>query len=412
LKELIKIKHNPVKQPGQLSRKEVRQEQNFNSNQQNMNRPLEGIIVLEFAQYLSGPSAGLRLADLGARVIKIERPGKGEAGRNLAIKNLWVDDNSLLFHTINRNKESFTADLNDPDDLEIVRRLIAKAHVLTHNFRPGVMEKKGLDYASVKQINPALVYAQISGYGSKGPWTGKPGQDLLIQAISGLSFTTGSDDDNPMPLGLGIGDYLCGSQTVQFILGALIRARKTGIGALLELSLLESLIDFQFEFLTTYFSNEEMPRRAKVHNAHALLSAPYGIYKTSDGFIAIAMIPIAQLNDALQCAALEAFAQEDAFSKRDEIKTVVAHHLLQQPTQFWLERAHKLDLWMMPVLNWQQLRETEGYKTLRMEQTVIAEGRSIVTTRCPIRFNKTKLYASKAAPRLGEDTQHIIETFL
>src|SRR5471030_2412040 len=109
-------------------------------------KPLEGLLVLEFAQFMAAPTAGLRLADLGARVIKIERPIKGEAGRQIAIRNLFVDGSSLVFHTINRNKESYTADLKDPNDLEQVKKLIAKADVITHNFRPGVMEKIGLDY--------------------------------------------------------------------------------------------------------------------------------------------------------------------------------------------------------------------------------------------------------------------------
>src|SRR5665647_1046000 len=121
-----------------------------------MQLPLKGITILEFSQYLSGPAAGLRLADLGARVIKIERPGKGDAGRHLAIKNLWVDESSLLFHTINRNKESFVADLKNADDLVFVRQLIANADVITHNFRPGVMESLGLDYTHVIKINPAI----------------------------------------------------------------------------------------------------------------------------------------------------------------------------------------------------------------------------------------------------------------
>src|SRR5712672_2071519 len=154
--------------------------------------PLEGLVVLEFSQYLSGPSAGLRLADLGARVIKIERPGKGDAGRKLPVKNLWVDSNSLLFHTINRNKESFTADLKNTNELEIIKKLITKADVLIHNFRPGVMQNTGLDYESVRSINPKLIYAEVSGYGKEGPWKNKPGQDLLLQSMSGLVYTTGN----------------------------------------------------------------------------------------------------------------------------------------------------------------------------------------------------------------------------
>ena len=213
-----------------------------------MQLPLKGLLVLEFSQYLSGPSAGLRLADLGARVIKIERPQTGDACRKLSIKNLWADENnSLLFHTINRNKESFTANLKDPQDLALVFKLIAKADVVTHNFRPGIMEKTGLGYSDVIKINPKLIYAEISGYGKKGPWKNKPGQDLLLQAMTGLTYTTGNAKDAPMPFGLSIADYMAGGQLVQGILAALIRRQKTGKGALIEISLMESLLDFQFE---------------------------------------------------------------------------------------------------------------------------------------------------------------------
>jgi CoA:oxalate CoA-transferase len=195
--------------------------------------PLQGLLVLEFSQYLSGPSAGLRLADLGARVIKVERPGTGDAGRRLSIKNLWTDDSSMLFHTINRNKESYTAHLKNPDDLALVKKLIEKADVLTHNFRPGIMEKVGLGYPEVIKINPRIIYGAVSGYGTEGPWKNRPGQDLLLQSMSGLAYTTGNAKDNPMPFGLAIADNLCGSQLVQGILSALIRRHKTGAGALI-----------------------------------------------------------------------------------------------------------------------------------------------------------------------------------
>src|SRR5690348_9165106 len=126
-------------------------------------KPLENLLVLEFCQYMAGPSAGLRLADLGARVIKIEKPGTGDSGRHLAIKSLYEGDDSLLFHTINRNKESYTADLKSPRDLEKIKKLIRHADVVTHNFRPGVMERLGLGYDTVKALNPRIVYGVISG---------------------------------------------------------------------------------------------------------------------------------------------------------------------------------------------------------------------------------------------------------
>lgn len=372
-----------------------------------MKLPLNGVTVIEFSQYLAGPVAGLRLADFGARVIKVERPEKGEAGRHLAIKNLWADESSLLFHTINRNKESIVADFKNPKDIQFIKQLIKVADVMTHNFRPGVMESIGLDYSSVKKLNPRIIYAEISGYGKKGPWSQKPGQDLLIQSISGLAYSTGNKNDHPMPFGLGIGDYLCGNQTVQAILAALIRRHKTGRGARLELSLLESLIDFQFEFFTTYFQSHKQHKRSEINNGHSLLSAPYGIYQTTDGYIAVAMMPLKKLNLAIQCDELERFAEKDAFGKRDEIKEILSRHFLTAPTSLWLERGKKYDLWLMPVLNWKELKESSTYQGLHLEQVFTSGERKITTTRCPIRYNKQYLLSDRPAPKLGEHTDKL-----
>ncbi|MBS1748488.1 MAG: CoA transferase [Bacteroidetes bacterium] len=373
-----------------------------------MQLPLKDIIVLEFSQYLAGPCAGLRLADLGARVIKIERPETGEAGRKLSIKNMWVDDSSLLFHTINRNKESFAVDLNREEDLQWLRKLIRNAHIIIHNFRPGVMERKGLNYEEVKRINPSIIYTEISGYSENGPWKNKPGQDLLLQSLSGLTYTTGNKNDPPTPFGLAMGDYLCGNQAAQFIIAALIKAKKTGKGSLLQLSLMESLIDFQFEFLTTYFQSRKLPMRSEISNGNPLLSAPYGIYKTADGYLAIAMMPLSELNEILQLGALQDYREDEAFVKRDEIKAIIARRLLDHPNQYWLDKAAVLDLWIMPVLNWKEMEASQGYQILEMEQRVILnKGKSFLTTRCPIRINKKVLKSDKPAPEVGSGNETI-----
>lgn len=370
--------------------------------------PLNGITVLEFSQYLSGPSAGLRLADLGARVIKIERPGAGDACRRLSIKNLWVEEDSLLFHTINRNKESFAADIKSPEDMAMIRLLIARADVLTHNFRPGVMEAAGLDYPAVRAFNPRLVYGAISGYGKEGPWKDLPGQDLLLQSMSGLAYTTGNEQDNPMPFGLSIADSLCGAQLVQGILGALVRRGKTGEGALVEISLLESLLDFQFELLTTYHSSGQLPRRSRYSNGNPLLSAPYGIYPTGDGHIAIAMVNIPELAKAIGSEQLAGYRQEEAFSHRDEIKEVLTRDLAEHPTSYWLERLHAEDMWAMEVLDWKRLTAHEGYQVLDMEQSITTKkGKSMITTRCPIRIDGRRLFSARPAPSLGQDNATI-----
>lgn len=375
--------------------------------------PLNGLTILEFSQYLSGPSAGLRLADLGARVIKIERPAIGDACRRLSIKNLWIDGDSLLFHTINRNKESFTADLKSPEDREIIKKLIAQADVMTHNFRPGVMESFGLGYAAVEVMNPRIVYGAISGYGKEGPWKDRPGQDLLLQSMSGLAYMTGNEKDNPMPFGLSIADSICGAQLVQGILAALVRRQKTGKGALVEVSLMESLLDFQFEFLTTYHSSGQLPRRSKYNNGNPLLSAPYGIYATADGHIAIAMVNIPQLARAIGSESLGEYSQEQAFSHRDEIKNLLSQHLAGRSSAYWLERLHAEDMWAMEVLDWKSLTAHEGYKVLEMEQALsTGRGKSLLTTRCPIRIDGERLFSGKPAPALGQDNEKIVMEFL
>jgi CoA:oxalate CoA-transferase len=363
--------------------------------------PLKGLAVLEFGQYLSAPSAGLRLADLGARVIKIERPGTGDAGRKLAIKNLWATDgSSLLFHTINRNKESVVADLKNPEDKAQLYKVIEEADIVLHNFRPGVMEKNGLGYEDVKRINKRIVYAEISGYGKQGPWKNKPGQDLLLQSITGLAYTTGNGDNGPVPFGISIGDILCGQQLVQGVLAALIRRQKTNEGALIEVSLMESLLDFQFELLTTYYATGVQPQRSIINNGHTLLGAPYGLYQTKDGYIALAMMDIYELADAIDCDELKSFEKEEVFGKRDEIKKVLAGFLVKQDSEYWIDQLHEHGLWAIEVFDWEKMKKHEAYKVLKMEQQVNINGGWMITTRNPIRINEKLLVNEKGAPVL------------
>src|SRR5699024_7926167 len=192
---------------------------------------------------MSGPLAGLKLADLGARVIKVEPPVTGEGGRHIDIKGMYVDNSSLLFHTINRNKESYVANLKVEEDYLKVKNLIAQADIMTHNFRPGVMEKMDLSYKDVQNINPQMVYGVITGYGKQGPWANKPGQDLLIQAMSGLTYLSGDHDDPPTPFGLSVIDILSGNYLVEGIIASLVQRGKTNEGSLVEVSLMETALD-------------------------------------------------------------------------------------------------------------------------------------------------------------------------
>lgn len=378
------------------------------------NAPLKDLLVVDFSQFLAGPSASLRLADLGARVIKIERPGVGDLCRKLAISNLTINDESALFQTINRNKESYTADLKNQDEKAIVLNLINKADVMIQNFRPGIMKRLGLDYESVKAVNPKIVYASVSGYGSEGPWVGKPGQDLLVQSLSGLVHLNGNDGEPPQPFGLAIADLITGAHLVQGILACLVRRGITGDGGTVDVSLLESTLDFQFEVITTHLNDGgKLPTRSAINNAHAYLGAPYGIYTTQDGHLALAMGSVITLGELIGCDALLAYTNEDDwFDKRDEIKSILVEHLKHQSTQHWLDKLEPADFWCADVMDWQRLMNHEGFTNLNMVQTVKhPQGSEVRTTRCPINIDGQHLFSPKAAPRLGEHTQSINDEY-
>ena len=380
-----------------------------------MSRPLEGLLVLEFCQFLAGPSAGLKLADLGARVIKIERPQTGDACRSLSIKNLFVDEDSLLFHTINRNKESYTADLKNPEDLERLKKLISKADIMTHNFRPGVMEKIGLDYANVQQLNSKIIYGMVTGYGNEGPWRNKPGQDLLVQSVSGLTFLSGVDTDGPVPFGLSVSDIMCGNHLVQGIMAALIKRAKTNKSVLVEVSLLESILDVQFEVITTYLNDGgKLPDRSGAKgSAHAYLSAPYGMYETKDGYIAMAMGNLPNICAIINCDITDLYVEAgSAFKNRDQLIVRLAETFKQEHTKNWVTLLETNGIWCAEVLNYQTATVLSTYKSLNIEQQVdLGDGKRIKTTVSPIRLDNKKLFAPKAAPKLGFDTEEINKEF-
>ena len=376
-----------------------------------MTRPLQDIVVLDFSQYLAGPSAALRLADLGARVIKVENPKTGDNSRHLSLKNMVYDGDSVNFQAINRDKESFAANLKDPEDLKLVKALVKKADVLIENFRPGIMAKFGLDYESTRVLNPRLIYATVTGYGTEGPWKSKPGQDLLLQSMSGLAYTNGNGDQPPTPLGISMADIFAGTHMVDGILACLVRRSRTGEGGRVEGSLLESILYLQLEGLTTYLNNDHQPPvRSRVCNAHPNVPAPYGIYETSDGYIAVSMGSVTRLGRILGCPELAAYTDDTQwFRKRDEIQTVLARHLKGRPTSVWLTLLDDAGYWASAVLNWRQLTDSAAYQALDFSQDISRPGLpQLLTTRCPIRCDGHLLKSRKCAPRLGEDTAQVI----
>lgn len=378
-------------------------------------KPLEDIIVLDFSQFLSGPSATLRLADMGATVIKIERPEGGDICRQLYVSDVMIEGESTIFHAINRNKQSYAADLKNPDDLAKIKLLLQQADVMLHNFRPGVIERLGLSYEVVKAINPGIVYAEISGYGSEGDWKHLPGQDLLLQSVSGLTWLTNNQNESPTPMGVSVADILAGAHISQAILAALYKKAISGEGSQVSVSMLESVMNFQFELITCFYNDgNELPVRSAVNNGNAYLQAPYGIYATQEGFLALAMGDIVQLGNILDCTTLGNYTNAaDWFTLRDEIKGHLANHLITNTADFWLSKLQAAGYWAAKVFNYDQLTEHEGYKAINMELFVnTSNGLQIKTTRCPIKIDGEILLATKGAPLLGEHTDTINNKYL
>ncbi len=385
-------------------------------------RPLEGVVVLDFSQFLAGPVAAMRLADLGARVIKVERPMGGDIGRQLAFAGRRADGDTVSFHAMNRNKEGVTADLKDPADLARVKELITHADVVIQNFRPGVMERIGLDYASVRALNPRIVYGSASGYGDSGPWRDRPGQDLLAQAVSGLPWLSGSRDAGPVPVGLAIADHLTSCHLAQGITALLVRQARTGVGGLVQTSLLEAMLDLQFELLSTHLNDATVTvTRGGEHAAHAFLPAPYGTYPTRDGHLALAMNPIDKIGRLLADPELAALDDPQVWwDRQGEIEERLATRFATRTTDAWLEVLDAADVWCAPVLTLEQLVEHDGFVAVAMTQqverdaTLTDDGRPLRlhTTRSPIRVDGERLTSARAAPKLGQHNADVWAEFL
>ncbi len=376
--------------------------------------PLDGILVLDFSQFLAGPVAAMRLADLGARVIKIERPGTGDIGRTLAFAGLESDGDTLSFHIMNRNKESFAADLkNETDKLE-VWELIKQADVIIQNFRPGVIERLGFGYEDVKKVNPKIIYASASGYGSTGPWKDRPGQDLLAQSISGFPWLNGSKDMPPIPAGIAVADIFTSVHIAHGVTALLLRRERTGVGGLVETSLIESMLDLQFELLSAHtFDNSVEVNRGASNSAHAFLPAPYGLYSTSNGYIAVAMNPIPKLGELLGIDFSMYADPQTWWTSQEKIMETLTTQFEINTTEYWLGILDQADVWCAPVLTLPELVAHEGFHELEMLQETkrLSQSREdeilITVTRSPLRLDGKTLKSSKGAPHVGEDTEKI-----
>ncbi len=363
--------------------------------------PLQDLTVVDFSQFLSGPYCSLRLLDLGARVLKIEPPDGGDLTRRLYLSGARIGEDSTLFQAINRGKDSIVLDLKSTDGHARALELSREADVVIQNFRPGVIERLGLDYGTMSKLNPKIVYGSISGYGADGPWARVPGQDLLAQARSGVMWLSGDRDAGPVPIGLPVADIMAGAHLAQGILAALIRRERFCSGAHVETSLLEAMVDLQFEFLTTYLNNgRKKPRRLASGSAHGYQPAPYGLYETADGHLALAMNDLTALSDALDLPELASLCAErgpDAgFDCRDDIHTILTERLKSESACAIEAALTRRGVWCARVLSWEELLESKSFQALDLLQSPVDAGATLV--RSPLRIDGIRAEVTRLAP--------------
>lgn len=308
---------------------------------------LDGVRVVSFTHFLQGPSATQMLADLGAQVVKVEPPA-GAFERSWSGPDAYLNGESVFFLLGNRNVSSLVVDLKDPEWVDVVLRLLDDADVLIESFRPGVMERLGLGWERLRQRNSRLVYCSLSGYGSDGPYKDRPGQDVLLQSLSGIAAATGVADGPPTPVGASIVDQHGAVLGAFGILAALHGRERTGRGGRVESNLLSAALDLQIEPLS-YFLNGYTGRRSNSGVSSPYYKAPYGVFATADGHLTLSLNALAVLAAVFEDDWFLSVGEDSSYERREDVNERVAKHMGQRTTDEWSAVFADARVWFAPV---------------------------------------------------------------
>jgi crotonobetainyl-CoA:carnitine CoA-transferase CaiB-like acyl-CoA transferase len=376
-----------------------------------MTGPLNGLVVADFAQLAQGPFATQILGDMGAEIIKIEPP-KGDWMRHWSMANLFRGDESVSFLSFNRNKRSIALDLKHPAGKDVALRLIAHSDVVVENFRPGVMERLGLGWEMLHEQFPRLIYCASSGWGQTGPYVTRPGQDLLVQAIAGVGYLNGNADEPPMALGVGAADFTAGFHIVYGILAALFARSQTGRGQRVDVNLLNSLLQLHCQELGVYLNGGGLPQRSRSSIPGAYLGAPYGFYRTRDGYIAIAMNPLDKLARLVGVPGYEHRPESQAMEDRDEVRADFQAGFLRRTTQEWLDILLAEDVWCAPVNDFAAVEHDPQIAENEMIVSwVHPTADTVRSTGVAVKFDETPGDIARPAPLLGQHTEELLREY-
>jgi crotonobetainyl-CoA:carnitine CoA-transferase CaiB-like acyl-CoA transferase len=370
---------------------------------------LEGVRVLSFTQFLLGPSGVQFLADLGADVIKIEPPGGRLWERHWSGSNLFLNDVSVFFLLAHRNQRSLTLDLKKPAALAVARRLAERADVLVQNFRPGVMARFGLDYETLQALNPRLIYVSASGYGDSSPYRDRPGQDLLMQALSGLASISGRAGQPPTPVGTAVIDQHGAALLALGVLAALLERARTGQGLHVEVSMLRAALDLQLE-VATYFLNGARLEKSPTPLASMFHPPPYGVYETTDGHLALSMSPLSLLQEVLELPALARYAGVTwNFEAREEVARLLQPVIRSRTTAEWLQVLVPRGVWAAPILTHAETFADPGVQAAdAVEEITHPVAGPVRLLRFPVEFSTGRAAVRRPPPMPGEHTVEVL----
>ncbi|WP_225336135.1 CaiB/BaiF CoA transferase family protein [Halomicrobium urmianum] len=370
---------------------------------------LEDVTIADFTQLMAGGWSTQKLGDMGADVIKIERPS-GDVQREMSYRGRLLDGEGIGFLTMNRNKRSVALDLKTDEGHRAAMKIVESADVLVHNYRPGVMDRLDLSYDDVAEVNPEIVYVEITGYGSSGPYSDRPGQDLIYQAMTGLTSYTGRADDPPTPAGTVVVDEHTATLAALHTLQALYHRERTGTGQKVETSLLNAAVDLQCNELTFALNvGEDLPRGKKTHG-HPYLYPPYGVYETSDGYVAIGMSPIDDIADAFELDGLDEYdPQEELFENRDGIHDQIEEHTRKHEAETVVESLVEADVQASEV---RRPTEVESNPQVQHNELILEidrpDGDDFKTTGFPAEMSEADQTVDHTPPAIGRHTREVL----
>jgi len=370
---------------------------------------LTGYRVIDCTIAMAGPFAAQRLGDLGADVIKVE-PTAGEWQRFASAGGANGNKINVSFLSLNRNKRSLAVDLKSTDGKDVLKELVATSDVFLQNYRPGVAKRLGVDYESLKAINPSIVYVSISGYGEDGPYKDRPGQDLLLQAMSGAMLSAGRNGEPPSPAGQYLADAVTASTAFEGVLAALLHRERTGEGQLVTVNMLDALTTLQMQELSVFTVGKVPQQRGEQPNAHVYIRAPYGIFATSDGYLALGFADLETLGTVIGEPSFAGMVPEvDGWTRRDELYEKTEARLHTDTTANWLDKLLAVGIWAGPVYGYQDLVDDPqiAHNGTFVEYDHPTEGR-IKTPGFPYKFSATPARIDRGAPLVGQHSREVL----